>query len=132
MMVTNSIGWKREPFRRRNADGTCKVARRATGAVAAVLLGVWLCAGLAATAVAAESVITPARPLAQAMATKNHDPFPLVTADSTGEVRFALTEFSDGLTHFYTFMAKGLPVEFFVIWTPDNVIRTALDACDVC
>jgi hypothetical protein len=132
MMVINSMGWKRERSRRGNADGTCEVVRHATGAVAAVLLGVWLCAGLGATAAAAESVITPARPLAQAMATKNHDPFPLVTADSTGEVRFALTEFSDGLAHFYTFMTEGLPVEFFVIWTPDNVIRTALDACDVC
>jgi uncharacterized membrane protein len=66
------------------------------------------------------------------MATKNHEPFPLVTADASGNVRFAVGEFADGLSHFYTFMVDGLPVEFFVIWTSDNVVRTALNACDVC
>jgi uncharacterized membrane protein len=101
------------------------------GLALALLLGLSLCAALGASA-AAQAAATPVRPLAQAMATTNHDPFPLVTANSSGEVRFAVSEFADGLAHFYTFVADGLPVEFFVIWTPDNVIRTALNACDVC
>ncbi len=96
-----------------------------------LILGLSLCAAMGLSAIA-QTVTIPVRPLAQAMATTNHAPFPLVTADSSGEVRFALSEFADGLAHFYTFIADGLPVEFFVIWTSDNMIRTALNACDVC
>jgi uncharacterized membrane protein len=131
-MVTNSIGWRRDPSGRGLADGPSELTHRTAGTLTAVLLGLLLFAGLGAAAASAEPATVPARPLAQAMATKNHDPFPLVTANASEEVRFAINEFSDGLAHFYTFMANGLPVEFFVIWTADNVIRTALDACDVC
>ncbi len=131
-MVTHSIGWKRGSSGSGPADGSREPTHRTAGTPAAVLLGLLLFAALGAAAASAEPTTVPARPLAHAMATKNHDPFPLVTADASGGVRFAINEFSDGLAHFYTFMANGLPVEFFVIWTPDNVIRTALDACDVC
>jgi len=81
---------------------------------------------------AAETASGAARPLAQMMATTGHVPFPLVTANGAGEVRLSIAEFADGVAHFHTFMANGLPVEFFVIRTSDNVIRTAFDACDVC
>jgi hypothetical protein len=101
------------------------------GLALALILGLSLCAAFGLSA-AAQTAAIPVRPLAQAMATTNHDPFPLVTATSSGEVRFAVSEFADGLAHFYTFAADGLPVEFFVVWTSDNVIRTALNACDVC
>ena len=93
------------------------------------VLALAVCLGLAATLVAAES---DARPLATVYATSNHSPFPLVVANAAGEVRLPLVELSDGAAHFYTFMAGNRPVEFFVIWTRDNVIRTAFDACDVC
>jgi uncharacterized membrane protein len=43
-----------------------------------------------------------------------------------------LDELSDGAAHFYTFMAGDMPVEFFVVWTHDNVVRAAFNACDVC
>jgi uncharacterized membrane protein len=101
------------------------LARRARLILA---LGAVLLVGLAATADSS----APARPLAQAMATKNHDPFPLVAGDAQHEVRFALSEFADGAAHFFTFMADASPVELFVIWTPDGVVRAALNACDVC
>ena len=101
-------------------------------AFVALFIAVSIAMGLPQGAAAADAS-APVRPLAQAMATASHDPFPLVTANAAGEVRFALSEFSDGLVHFYTFMtADSSPVEFFVVWTPDNVVRTALNACDVC
>jgi uncharacterized membrane protein len=87
------------------------------------------CVGVVPGTLAADS---PARPLATALATTNHAAFPLVVADTAGVVRLPLTELSDGAAHFYTVMVGDLPVEFFAIWTPDNVIRTAYNACDVC
>jgi hypothetical protein len=99
----------------------------------AVLLGLLSSLGVgSAEAYAAETAPGAVRPLAQMMATTGHVPFPLVAANEAGEVRFSIAEFEDGVAHFYAFMANGLPVEFFVIRTSDNVIRTAFDACDVC
>ena len=121
--------------RRRSAElsfGLLARAVRGPATLVALFLAVSIAMGLPQSAAAADASV-PVRPLAQAMATANHDPFPLVTANPAGEVRFALSEFSDGLVHFYTFMtAESSPVEFFVVWTPDNVVRTALNACDVC
>jgi hypothetical protein len=102
-------------------------------ATMAVLLGLLSFLGVGqAEAYAADTSAGAVRPLAQMMATTGHVPFPLVTANEAGEVRFPISEFADGAAHFYTFMTNGLPVEFFVIHTSDNVIRTAFDACDVC
>jgi hypothetical protein len=104
-------------------------------ATTAILMGVLSFLGLdSAVAYATDtgSESGTARPLAQAMATTGHEPFFLVTANEAGEVRFPIAEFADGVAHFYTFMANGLPVEFFVVHTPDNVIRCAYDACDIC
>jgi hypothetical protein len=97
-------------------------------ATIAVLLGLLSFLGVGNS----ETVPGTARPLAQMMATTGHVPFPLVAANEAGDVRFPIAEFADGVAHFYTFMANGLPVEFFIIHTSDNVIRTAFDACDVC
>jgi hypothetical protein len=97
-------------------------------ATMAVLLGLLSFLGVGN----AETASGEDRPLAQMMATTGHVPFPLVTANDAGDVRFPIAEFADGVAHFYTFMANGLPVEFFVVHTPDNVIRSAYDACDIC
>jgi uncharacterized membrane protein len=72
------------------------------------------------------------RPLTEAVATKNHPPFPLVTVDEAGEVRFAVAEFGDGAAHFFTVMMGDCPVEFFVLRSADGAIRAAFNACDVC
>jgi hypothetical protein len=102
-------------------------------ATMAVLMGVLSFLGLDQAAVyAADSAAGAVRPLAEVMATTGHEPFPLVTANEAGDIRFPIAEFADGVAHFYTFMANGRPVELFVIHTSDNVIRTAFDACDVC
>jgi hypothetical protein len=99
-------------------------ARGAT-TVLAVILSLGLSAGVA-------SADEPARPLATAYATQNHAPFPLVSGDLGGEVRLRLDELADRDAHFYVFMVGDTPVEFFVVWTHDNVVRTAFNACDVC
>ena len=89
-----------------------------------------LVVGIARTPLAAQAA--PERPLATAFATSGHAPFPLVVADAFGEVRIPIAELADRVAHYYTFMVGALPVEFFAIWTPDNEIRTALNACDIC
>jgi len=95
-------------------------------ATMALLLGLLSFLGVgSAEAYAADTSSGAIRPFAQMMATTGHVPFPLVTANEAGDVRFPIAEFADGVAHFYTFMANGLPVEFFVVHTPDNVIRSA-------
>jgi uncharacterized membrane protein len=97
------------------------------------LLGLLLVLGVGqAVAYGAETASGAVRPPAPVTATTGHEPFPLVTANDAGDVRLAIADFADGAAHFYTFMANGLPVEFFVVHTPDNVIRSAFDACDIC
>lgn len=64
-------------------------------------------------------------------ATLGHDPYPRVEA-SDGSVRFDLSTFDDGQAHFYTYMHKGRPIEFFVLKSNDGVVRAAFNACDVC
>lgn len=80
----------------------------------------------------AQSPGAPARPLAAAFATTGHAAFPLVAADEAGDVRIALAELGDHAVHHFTFMAGEFPVEFLAVWADDNVVRTALNACDIC
>jgi uncharacterized membrane protein len=49
-----------------------------------------------------------------------------------GAVTIPVADVADGKAHFYTFKTGGKDVKFFVIKSKDGVIRTALDACDVC
>lgn len=49
-----------------------------------------------------------------------------------GAVSIPVAEVSDGKAHFYSFKTSGKDVKFFVVKSKDGVIRTALDACDVC
>ncbi len=49
-----------------------------------------------------------------------------------GNVTIPLADVSDGKAHFYSFKTGGKDVKFFVLKSKDGVVRTALDACDVC
>jgi uncharacterized membrane protein len=49
-----------------------------------------------------------------------------------GAVTLSLSEVSDGKAHFFTYKTGGKDVQFFVIKSRDGVVRTALNACDVC
>lgn len=110
---------------RYSADEGLRMARRSIGVGWMALCLLWV--GGAAVGQAA-----PDRPLATAFATSGHAAFPLVAANELGEVRIPIAELGDRAAHYYTYMAGERPVEFFAIWTPDDVIRTALNACDVC
>jgi hypothetical protein len=99
-------------------------------AVALIFTTMALVLGIAPAPCAAQPTVE--RLLATAFATSGHSAFPLVVADALGEVRIPIAELADHLAHYYTFMVGALPVEFFAIWTPDSVIRTALNACDIC
>ena len=57
---------------------------------------------------------------------------PKAVAAKAGTVTLPLSEVSDGKAHFYTYKAGGKDVQFFVIKSRDGVVRTALNACDVC
>jgi uncharacterized membrane protein len=50
----------------------------------------------------------------------------------SGAVTIPAAKVSDGKAHFYRVKAGGKDVKFFVIKSRDGVVRTALDACDVC
>jgi uncharacterized membrane protein len=52
--------------------------------------------------------------------------------DSNGEVRLDLKEISDGKVRYYRYESSGKTIKFFVVKSPDGVIRAAFDACDVC
>jgi uncharacterized membrane protein len=49
-----------------------------------------------------------------------------------GEVRIGLGDVNDGKAHYYAYENGGQTIKFFVVKSPDGVIRAAFDACDVC
>lgn len=49
-----------------------------------------------------------------------------------GVVTIPLSEVDDGKAHYYVLEHDGFEVKFFVLQSPDGVIRAAFDACDVC
>ncbi|WP_285906728.1 DUF2318 domain-containing protein [Pseudodesulfovibrio pelocollis] len=49
-----------------------------------------------------------------------------------GVVTIPLTEVSDGKAHYYVLKRDGFEVRFFLLQSPDGVIRAAFDACDEC
>jgi uncharacterized membrane protein len=49
-----------------------------------------------------------------------------------GLVKVPVADAADGKAHFYTFKTGGKDVQFFVLKSKDGVLRTALNACDVC
>jgi hypothetical protein len=59
--------------------------------------------------------------------------YPLVTPDADGAFRFPTAAFADGKAHFFSAnLPDGKSINFFAIKSSDGVIRTAIDACDVC
>ena len=52
--------------------------------------------------------------------------------ESNGEVRIAAEDVSDGKAHYYTYQNGNKTIKFFIVKSPDGVIRAAFDACDVC
>jgi uncharacterized membrane protein len=49
-----------------------------------------------------------------------------------GAVAVPASDAAGGEARFYSVALDGVTVSFFVLTTPDGVIRTAFDACDVC
>jgi uncharacterized membrane protein len=44
----------------------------------------------------------------------------------------AEADLADGKAHFYSAKVDGVTVKYFLLKTPDGVVRGAFDACDVC
>lgn len=57
---------------------------------------------------------------------------PKTVAAQAGHIKIPVAEVSDGNAHFYSYNAGGKNVTFFAIKSKDGVVRTALNACDVC
>ncbi|MDD5723924.1 MAG: DUF2318 domain-containing protein [Syntrophales bacterium] len=50
-----------------------------------------------------------------------------------GSLMLPISQFDDGKAHYFTVKADdGILVTFFALKSRDGVIRTAIDACDVC
>ena len=50
-----------------------------------------------------------------------------------GDVRLPAKQFEDGQAHFYRYItAGGSEVRFFLIESPDGVVRAAFDSCELC
>ncbi len=52
--------------------------------------------------------------------------------ESNGEVRIAVADVNDGKAHYYTYENGDKTINFFIVKSPDGIIRAAFDACDVC
>ncbi len=52
--------------------------------------------------------------------------------DKNGEVRLNIADVNDGKAHYYSYEYTGKTIKFFLVKSPDGVIRAAFDACDVC
>jgi len=51
---------------------------------------------------------------------------------NNGEVRIDIKEVTDGKAHYYSYEDAEKIIKFFVVKSPDGIIRAAFDACDVC
>lgn len=51
---------------------------------------------------------------------------------SGGTVTMPVALFDDGKAHFFTHRQDGITIRYFVVKSPDGVLRAAFDACDVC
>ncbi len=49
-----------------------------------------------------------------------------------GEVKIDLADIDDGEAHYYVYKKNNREIKFFVIKSPDGIMRAAFDACDVC
>lgn len=61
-----------------------------------------------------------------------------ISASGTGitqqvnEVRYPISNFSDGKAKFFSHNYNGVKIKYFLLKSSDGVIRSAFDACDVC
>ncbi len=51
---------------------------------------------------------------------------------TNNEVLIPLKDVNDGKAHYFSYEDQGKEVHFFVVKSPDGVVRAAFDACDVC
>jgi uncharacterized membrane protein len=52
---------------------------------------------------------------------------------SAADITYPASQFSDGKAKFFSYKTpEGITVKYFIIKSPDGVIRAAFDACDVC
>lgn len=49
-----------------------------------------------------------------------------------GSVYIPVAKVGDGKAHYYQYSQDSQTVKFFVVKSPDGIIRAAFDACDVC
>lgn len=49
-----------------------------------------------------------------------------------GEVAIPLQQIDNGRAHFFSYKNGAASIDFFVLKSPDGVMRAAFDACDVC
>ncbi|MCU0559530.1 MAG: DUF2318 domain-containing protein [Desulfobacterales bacterium] len=49
-----------------------------------------------------------------------------------GMVTLPAARFDDGKAHFFEHRQGGVAIRYFVVKSPDGVLRAAFDACDVC
>ncbi len=53
--------------------------------------------------------------------------------DNRSEISYPVQTFQDGKARFYEYKTgEGITIKYFILKSPDGVIRTAFDACDVC
>lgn len=57
---------------------------------------------------------------------------PKATTMADGSLAVPLADLADGQARHYDVALDGKTVRFFLVRTPDGVIRAAFDACDVC
>ena len=109
--------------KRRNRFFTLRTQRRSPSRGEVVLL-----AGLAFVFVAVVSICV--------VILHRQKDTPLATAELLppgGDVRLPAKQFQDGQAHFYRYITtNGREIRFFVIQSPDGVIRTAFDSCELC
>lgn len=56
-----------------------------------------------------------------------------ILSPQEGALRIPLSEINNGQAHFFKVTADdGIPVTFFTLKSKDGIIRSAVDACDVC
>jgi uncharacterized membrane protein len=56
----------------------------------------------------------------------------IVNAEQDGKLYFSSAEYDDGVAKYYRYNGKNGPINFFLVKSHDGVIRSALNACDVC
>lgn len=109
--------------KRRNRFLTLRTQRRRPSRGEVVLL-----AGLAFVFVAVVSICV--------LILHRREDTPLAAAELLppgGDVRLQAKQFQDGQAHFYRYItAGGREVRFFVIETPEGVVRAAFDSCELC